>query len=212
MSDTKNTESSNKDESSVGDDPDDTVTELANKVSDGRKKHISVIDRSGERETHGEVYLGHTNDAFIVSPTSSFPVDATTRYPKAELLRVEIDQHHSMCFITTATAGHGPTLDALRRFREDALRPTRFGRTLIASYERVSPPIAQTLARHPNAVSTRAVRRLIVYCAYLACHRAACGSTLGRAGLSIVLVVMYIIGVMLAFASHITLRLDEQLC
>jgi hypothetical protein len=209
MSDTSDVEASNKDKSLAANEPDDVATELSNKVSDGRKKYVCVIDHSGERETHREVYLSHTDDAFMVSSTASFSADATTRYPKAELLRVEIDQHHSACFITTATAGHGPTLDALRRFREDALRPTWFGRTLIASYERVSPPIAQTLTRHPNAGPTRVVRQLVEYCADLARRRTACESTLGCAGLSIVLVVMYIAGIALALAGHIILHLSE---
>lgn len=180
-------------------------------VGDSRQKHVTVLTRTGERHEHGNVYLKHATDAFVVSPEEAFAADTTTRYPKADLLSIEINQHHSACFITTATAGEGSTLSALRGFRDDALARSRPGRTLIASYDRLSPPIARTLARHPEARITGIVRRLVERCAGLARRREAADSAAGRGALSVVLVALYVIGMALALAGHVGLGIRDAL-
>lgn len=59
-----------------------------------------------------------------------------------------------MCFIATAAFADQPEateLLVLRRFRDQALRPSRTGRQIIYSYYKISPPIARLLARHPRS-------------------------------------------------------------
>lgn len=180
-------------------------------VGDDRRKHVSVVTRAGDRHEHGDVYLKYTTHTFAVSPESSFPANETTRYSKADLLRVEVTQHHSACFITTATVGEGSTLDDLRGYRDDVLARSRPGCALVASYERLSPPIARTLARHPGARLTRVVRWLVEWCATLARRRRATDSAVGRSALSAVLVALYVVGIALALAGHIGLEIRDAL-
>ena len=186
---------------------DDGAEQVA--LGDSRQKHVAVVTAAGTREEHGDVYLRHAADRFEVSPDPSFPADETTVYPKDHLARVEVTQHHAACFITTAAAGEGPTLDALRGFREDALRPSPVGRLLLAGYDAVSPPVARTLARHPSARTTRAVRWLVDACAGLARRRAASGRRPVRAAYALVLTAAYVAGVALAVAGSATLWLGE---
>ena len=53
------------------------------------------------------------------------------------------------CFIATAAFGSSldPRLDALRKWRDDSLMPRGFGRVLVATYYRVSPPFARMVAQ-----------------------------------------------------------------
>ncbi|MFB6157143.1 MAG: CFI-box-CTERM domain-containing protein [Haloferacaceae archaeon] len=170
-------------------------------VSDGREKHVTILLPDGETEEHGGVYLQHTAGTFAVSEDPEFPESETTRYEKADVARVTVKQHHSACFITTAVAGERRTLDDLRGFRDDALAPTAPGGALVALYERISPPIARSLARHPSATPTRAVRGLVRLCARLARrHRTASGPR--RPALALALVALYVVGMALGAASH----------
>lgn len=192
------------DESGVSESESDPVT-----VGDGREKHVSVLTEAGERHDHGNVYLKHSTTAFIVSPEQSFSDDETVHYEKTDLRRVEITQHHSACFITTATTDEGPTLDALRDFRDDSLRRTAGGRALVASYEAVSPPIATTLARHPDARTTRLVGWLVERCGTLARRRER--ATLPtRMAMGALLVFVYVVGVGCAALGHGVIRLRER--
>lgn len=172
-------------------------------VGDGRPKHVVVLLADGTRREHGDVRLEHSSREFVVDPED--PEAEPIRYDKSELARVEITQHHSACFITTAVAGESRTLDALRGFRDDALAPAPGGPALLAVYETISPPIARTLARHPDARLTRAVRRLVEGCAHLARRRARCRSDATRATLSVALVALYLVGLIWAAAGHVAL-------
>jgi hypothetical protein len=177
-------------------------------VGDGRQKHVSVHTRVDDHHDHGNVYLKHSSVAFFVSPDKSFPDGATTRYAKSDLRRLEVTQHHSMCFITTATAGDGPALNALRGFRDDALARSAPGRALVGTYNRVSPPIAATLSRHPEATTTRVVRWLVRRCGALARRRTR-ASPVVRTLLTGLLVVLYVIGVACAALGHLAIRCRE---
>ncbi|HET7325505.1 MAG TPA: CFI-box-CTERM domain-containing protein [Halococcus sp.] len=178
-------------------------------VGDSRKKHVSVRTRAGERHDHGNVYLKHSSVAFFVSSDVSFSGGETTRYPKDDLMRVEVTQHHSACFITTATAGEGPTLDALREFRDGSLAHSAPGRALVTIYYAVSPPIAATLSRHPEAGTTRLVRWLVDRCGTLA-RRQKHASSAVRAVLTVVLVALYVVGITCAALGHLVIRLREK--
>lgn len=179
-------------------------------VGDGRKKHLTVVTTDGQRHEHGEVYLKHSVGAFVVSTDFEFPEDDSHRYEKADLARAEIRQHHAACFITTAAAGEGPTLDALRGFRDGAMTPTAPGRALVAVYERVSPPIAATIEDHPDSLTARAVGSLVEGCGTLARYReGASGAT--RTALSLLLTLLYVVGVTVALVGHLLVRGRERL-
>jgi hypothetical protein len=178
-------------------------------VGDSRQKHVSVHTRAGEYHDHGNVYLKHSAVAFFVSPDESFPDGEMTRYPKEDLHRVEVMQHHSMCFITTATAGDGPALDALREFRDGSLARSAAGRALVAVYYAVSPPIAATLSRHPEARTTRLVRWLVRRCATLA-RQQNHASPAASAVLTALLGALYVVGVMCAAFGHLAIRVRER--
>jgi hypothetical protein len=192
----------------VDDAADDPGDDLAG-VGDGREKHVSVVTRNGERTEHPEVYLRHTDDAFVVSPGATFSDPETTWYDKEDLDRVEIGQHHTACFITTAAAGEGPTLDALRGFRDDAMARTPPGRSLVGIYDAVSPPVAETIERHPNSRTARAVRWLVEWCARLARRRERADAAVARLAISAVVTLAYALGLSLAATGHACIRLRE---
>lgn len=175
-------------------------------VGDGREKHFLVVTESGKRIEHDEAYIRHTESEYLVSSDGDFPAAETTRYRKENLDRVEISQHHSNCFITTAAAGEGPTLDSLRGFRAEVMRPTRSGRVLLRVYEAISPPIAATLDRHPGSTTARLVGRLVDRCGALADRRRATTGDAERAALSVALICLYVVGVALAALGHGWLR------
>lgn len=178
-------------------------------VGDQREKHVTVVTNSGERIEHGDVFLRHATDAFLVSPDAEFPPGETDRYRKVDLRRVEITQHHAACFITTAAAGEGPTLDALRGFRDDALGSTPVGRGLVGLYYAVSPPVAATLDRHPDGVTARSVRWLVERCGDLARRREDSESAPGRLLLTGLLTLSYAVGLLAALVGHIVIRAGE---
>lgn len=66
------------------------------------------------------------------------------------------------CFIATACYGgvDAPQVLVLRRFRDEALLSSRWGRRIVAVYYWLSPPVAQRLSRHP--VITKCIRRLVL--------------------------------------------------
>lgn len=175
-------------------------------VGDRREKHVSVITRSSERIEHGDVYFRHSATHFAVSPDPAFPDAETVRYPKETLLRVEVTQHHSACFLTTATAGESDTLDVLRRFRDDAMSRSPIGRALVALYDAVSPPVASTLGRHPRSRTARVVRWLVEGCAELARRRDDTRRASVRLALSIMLTLTYTIGLIVAMGGHASIR------
>jgi len=192
----------------AGDDADRPLSEMG--VGDGREKHLHVVTASGKEIDHDEVYLKHTETEYLVCSDSDFPAAETTRYRKENLAHVKITQHHSNCFITTATAGEGPTLDSLRGFRADVLAPSPTGRGLLRLYEAISPPIAATLARHPESTATHLVRGLVDRCGSLADRRRATSEDGERAALSVALIVLYVVGVCLGALAHGWLRAREQ--
>ena len=82
-------------------------------VGDGREKYLVAHTTDGERVGYGDTYVKHAADAYAVSDDPAFPPEETERLSKADLARVEVDQHHSTCFITTA-AGDESDLAVLR--------------------------------------------------------------------------------------------------
>lgn len=171
-------------------------------VGDGRRKYIEVETTDGERHEHGDAYLRQAEEVYFVSSSASFDDEETVAYRKDELRRVTVEQHHSSCFITTAVAGEERTLADLRRFRDEALCPSLVGRPLVTLYERLSPPIADTIADRPDSVTSRVVRSLVRRCATLARWRETASPPV-RVGLSILLVVLYVVGVTLAAGGHL---------
>lgn len=193
----------------MSDDAADDLSDVG--VGDSREKYVRVVTAADKEIDHEDVFLRHTETEFLLSPDVNFPRSETTRYRKADVDRVEITQHHTNCFITTAAAGEGRTLDSLRGFRDEVLAPSRVGRPLLAVYDAASPPIAATLARHPDAGPTRLVRRLTEYCGTLARRRRHAASDGGRAVRSVALVCLYVLGVCLAAVAHCWLLGRERL-
>lgn len=191
-----------------GDDADRPLSEVG--VGDGREKHLHVVTASGKEIDHDEVYIRHTETEYLVCSDTEFRPAETTRYRKENVDRIKITQHHSNCFITTATAGEGPTLDSLRGFRGDVMAPSPVGRGLLHVYEAISPPVAATLDRHPDAVPTRLVRRLVERCGTLADRRRAVRGDGERAVLSLALIALYVVGVCLGALAHGWLRARER--
>lgn len=179
-------------------------------LGDRRPKHISVTTAAGKRFEHGDAYVRHSASGFAVATEPDFPPSATTRYEKADLRRAEVTQHHSACFITTAAAGEGPQLDALRGFRDDAMSRTPVGRGLLVLYDVISPPIARTLSRHPESRTTRAIRWLVEGCAGFARRRGRSRSRTVRFVASVVLTLAYAIGIVLAVTGHAAFRVRER--
>lgn len=64
----------------------------------------------------------------------------------------ETHKDFGACFIATAVYGDpvAPEVCALRRFRDDQLLPSIWGRAFIRLYYRLSPPLARWLVRHPQ--------------------------------------------------------------
>lgn len=175
----------------------DVDTLLQETVGDGRPKHVELVTDDGERIERGDVYIRYSAELFLVSADPEFPENETEVYPKADLHRAHVDQHHSACFITTAVAGESETLSALRGFRDDAMTPTLVGGGLVAIYERISPPIAATLSAHPGSRTTRTVRRLVRRCAALA-RRRETATGVSRGLHSMALVLLYVFGLCVA--------------
>ncbi len=78
------------------------------------------------------------------------------------------------CFIATHVFGEGPETQALRRFRDRFLRPTRAGRRLILAYYKLAPTVCRAMERWPMTRSAvRAAVGPLVRCAMrlLAGHR-----------------------------------------
>ena len=67
------------------------------------------------------------------------------------------------CFIATHVFGEGPETQALRRFRDRFLRPTRAGRRLILAYYRLAPRVCRAMERWPmtRPAVTAAMRPLV---------------------------------------------------
>lgn len=180
-------------------------------VSDRKEKNVTILDRAGNWTDYTEVYLAHDDDAFVVSEDDSFPEDDRTHYAKEDVMRLRVDQHHpSLCFITTAAAGEGPTLDTLRDFRDDALEPSALGHGLVRFYYAVSPPVAATIERHPESRTRRVVEQLVDAAAWLADRREE-RTAWQRTALTAVVTLVYVVGMLLALGGHVAIRTQETL-
>lgn len=115
------------------------------------------------------------------------------------------------CVITTATASEPETLATLRRFRDESMAATPLGRGLVALYYRVGPPVAATLARHPESRTRWTVRRIVRGCASLADRQDRTDSRVASAVIAAGLTVAYIGGTVVGIVGHLGIRLRERL-
>ena len=181
----------------------DPFSGLPGDVGDDREKFVRVTLASGEQVEHGDVYYRYSREEFIVAPSLAFDPEETTRYRKDEVVRVEVHQHHSACFLTTAVADD-ETLEVLREFRDDTLGRTRPGRALVAVYYAVSPSVARTLARHPGSRTASTVRWFVDRCAWLIdCRERYPGL---RWPLAVLVVLLYVLGLVVATAGTALIR------
>lgn len=115
------------------------------------------------------------------------------------------------CFITTATAGESPTLDSLRRFRDESMALTPVGRALIGLYYRISPPIADTLGAHPESRTTRVTRKLVEFCASLSDAQEETDSRVKSMSLGVTLTLLYMTVVAIGAGGHAGISIREQI-
>lgn len=103
------------------------------------------------------------------------------------------------------------TLDSLRRFRDESMSATPPGRGLVGLYYRISPPVAETLERHPESYTPEVTRPIVQTCAALSSAQDETGSRLQSALLGAVLTQLYVVGIITAAAGHACIRLRELL-
>ena len=115
------------------------------------------------------------------------------------------------CYITTATAGESDTLDSLRRFRDESMAATPVGRALVGLYYKISPPIADTLAKHPDSLSTRATRKIVETCADLSDRQEATDSRVASATLGTVLTMLYFFSIAVGATGHAGISVRERI-
>ena len=115
------------------------------------------------------------------------------------------------CYITTATAGESDTLDSLRRFRDESMATTPVGRALVGLYYRISPPIADTLARHPESRTARATHTLVERCAELSDRQDETDSRIESAALGATLTALYTVGIAVGAGGHAGISLRERI-
>ncbi|MFC4542841.1 S8 family peptidase [Halosolutus amylolyticus] len=115
------------------------------------------------------------------------------------------------CFITTATAGEGHTLNSLRRFRDESMSATPVGRGLVGLYYRISPPIAETLERNPESLTARTTRSIVDRCASLSDRQDETDSPAESAFLGVVLTMLYVVGILIGAGGHAGIRTRELL-
>lgn len=178
-------------------------------IGDRREKFIRLTLGSGEEIEYSEVLFYISADEFVVSPDESHT--NTIHYNITEVSRLEVIQHHTACFVTTAVADDQAVLNALRSFRDQSMAQSVMGRSLLRVYDVISPPIAETLGHHPNARTTRAIRWFVRQCAALARLRRHQESPVARRVLSVTLVALYLIGLLLGIAAHLANRSSIRL-
>ena len=115
------------------------------------------------------------------------------------------------CYITTATAGEGDTLDSLRRFRDESMAATPLGKALVGLYYRISPPIADTLAAHPDSLTTHATREIVEFCAKLSDRQAETDSKVASATLGVVLTMLYLVSIGVGASGHAGISVRERI-
>jgi subtilisin family serine protease len=115
------------------------------------------------------------------------------------------------CYITTAAAGEGATLTSLRRFRDESMGSTPVGRGLVGLYYAISPPIADTLERHPDSHTAEACRRIVDVCAGLSDAQEETDSVPESVSLAAVLTVLYVVGILVGAGGHASITLRELL-
>lgn len=113
------------------------------------------------------------------------------------------------CFITTATVREQETLDSLRRFRDQSMATSPVGRAMVGLYYRISPPIADTLDRHPASRTATSTRRIIQRCASLSDQQAETESRAKQTMLGVMLTMFYIVGLTVATTGHAAIRTKE---
>ena len=123
----------------------------------------------------------------------------------------ENDDAGSGCFITTATAGEGDTLDSLRRFRDESMSATPVGRGMVGLYYQISPPIADTLARHPESRTTKACSKIVDVCASISDAQDETDSRVKSASLGVALTGLYMAGIVVGASGHAGITAREQL-
>ena len=77
---------------------------------------------------------------------------------------LESSQKERWCFIANAVFGrNAPETIALRLFRDECLRHSRFGRRFIIAYYEISPGVARWLSHRPLAAqATRLMLRTLI--------------------------------------------------
>lgn len=141
-------------------------TALANEIDDKREvasngKQLANQAIARIRTKHPETKATSatsSNSSYSKPAASSHTAPASTTQHSTTTISNQQTSSQSAkkegCYIATAVYGSydAPEVMTLRRFRDETLRNTAFGRWLIRTYYRLSPPVAEKLknAKHIN--------------------------------------------------------------
>jgi len=124
--------------------------------------------------------------------------------------RIVAQESDTECFITTATTQSVRTLESLRRYRDDWLTTTWLGELLVDIYYKISPPIANTLKKHPSSVPARVTRSLVEHCGSLSDRQQKTDSRVKSAAFGVMLLMLYIVGIVMGMVGHLLLQANKE--
>jgi len=134
----------------------DLVAPIPSDVDDKEERIASTLVRANEIIKN--LAVGHQSPQWTChncKTDQSYPRD----FGKAS---APSSEQRSGCFIATAACGDENAWEviALRRFRDEVMLSSRFGRFLVACYYQLSPPIARLIGK--NRILRNAVRRWFI--------------------------------------------------
>jgi hypothetical protein len=190
--------------------------EFSGSESFARLGSLQSYEWSYKRTTGGDSGSG-TGEEFSFQPGNDgqyrVTLDVTDGFGRTDSAEqyINVEGGGGFCFITTATANEGETLDSLRQFRDDSMATTPVGRGLVGLYYRISPPVARAMARHPEGRTARLGRWYVRQCAALSERKRDLDSRVASVALGVLITGIYVAGVIIAVAMAAGIRISELL-
>lgn len=192
------------------------TVEFDGSSSFARLGSLQSYEWSYERSLGGDTGEG-TGETFSFEPSDegqyTVTLTVTDEFGRSESTQkyISVEGSGGFCFITTATAREGETLDSLRRFRDGSMATTPLGRGLVGLYYRISPPVARAMARHPYGRTSRLCRWYVGHCAALSDRKRELDSRPASAALGGLITTIYALGLLIAMTGYVGIRLSELL-